>query len=100
MSVRHCVRTGTTLGRPLVRAGGALGQLPLVAEQVPEKVVAPLRRRCAPGDFDAAGDRVGALARAELVLPAEALLRDAGCLRFRADIRCRPGAMGLAKRVA
>ena len=35
------------LGDPLLRAGRALGQLPLEAEQVLEEVVAPLRRRLA-----------------------------------------------------
>jgi hypothetical protein len=40
--VRHRVRAGVMLGRPLVGAGRALGQFPFVAEQVPEEVVAPL----------------------------------------------------------
>ena len=44
---------------------GLLRQLPLVAEEVLEEAVAPLRRRRGPGDLEAAGDRVRALAGAE-----------------------------------
>ncbi len=41
---------------------GALGELPLVAEEDLEVAVAPLGRPVGPGDLEAAGDRVGALA--------------------------------------
>ena len=82
--VGHRAVAGAVLRPPLVRAGRALRQFPLVAEQVLEEVVAPLRRRGGPGDFQAAGDRVAALAGAEAVLPAEALLLEAGRLRARA----------------
>src|SRR5207253_3522274 len=66
--------TGTVLRLPLVRARRALGQLPLVAEQDPEEAAVPRGRRVGPGDLEAAGDRVGALAGAVRALPAQALL--------------------------
>ena len=72
-----------------MRTGRALRQFPFVAEQVLEEVVAPLRGRGGPGDFQAAGDRVGAFARAEAVLPAEALLLEAG--RFGLGPTCDAG---------
>src|ERR1039458_1676915 len=74
---------------PLMRAGRALGQFPFVAEQVPEEVVAPLRWRRAPDDFQAAADRVAAFAAAIGVLPAEALLLDGGAFGLGADILAR-----------
>ena len=89
--IRHGVGGCSALGLPLVRAGRALGQLPFEAEQVLEVVVAPLRGRGRPGAFQPAGDRVVALAGAEAVLPAEALLLDACTLGLRADIRARIG---------
>ena len=92
---------GAVLRLPLVRAGRALGQLPLVAEQVLEEAVVPLRRRRRPGDLEAAGDRVAALAGAEAVLPAEALLLERGALGLRADVAVGVGrAVGLAEGVA
>ena len=45
--VGNSARASVTLGLPLVRAGRTLGQFPFVAEQVVEKVVAPLGWRCA-----------------------------------------------------
>ena len=47
-----------------------------------------------------AGDRVGALAGAEAVLPAEALLLDGAALGLGADVVGVDGAVGLAERVA
>src|SRR5512137_1095243 len=89
------------LGFPLMRTGRALGQFPFVAEQVPEEVVAPLRWRRGPDDFQAAADRVTPFAAAKGVFPAEALLFDAGALGFGADILVRiGGAVGLAERVS
>ena len=61
---RGWCRAGAVLGLPLPRAGGALGQLPLEAEQVLQELVRPLRRGLRPGDLEATGDRVGALAGA------------------------------------
>src|ERR1043166_2338082 len=48
------------LGLPLLGAGRALGQLPLVLEQVLEEVVAPAGRRLRPGHLWTARDRIGA----------------------------------------
>ena len=79
--MRHGAGASAVLRLPLMRAGRALREFPLVAEQVLEVVVAPLRRRRGPGDFQAAGDRVSALAGAEFVRPAQALLVDARPLR-------------------
>src|ERR1700679_849642 len=82
-----------------MRTGRALGQLPLVAKEVREEVVAPLGRRRGPGNFETAGVGIAPLSGAEAALPAEALLLDGGGLRFRADIACGARAMGLAERV-
>jgi hypothetical protein len=81
--MRHGAGAGAILRLPLMRAGRALGQFPFVAEQVLEEVVAPLRGRGGPGDFQAAGDRVAAFAGAKAVLPAQALLLEAGRFRLR-----------------
>ena len=48
-----------------MRTGRALGQFPVVFEQILEIVVAPLRRRRGPSDFQAAADRVAAFAALE-----------------------------------
>ena len=88
------------LGDPLLRARRALGQLPLEAEEVLEEVVAPPRRRLGPGDLEAAGDRVPALAGAEAVLPAQALLLERGRLRLGAEVVGGRRAVGLAEGVA
>src|SRR5689334_13075696 len=97
MGVRDGARARAILRPPLMRAGRALGQFPFIAEQVCEEIVAPLRRRRAPGNLQAAGDRVLALAGAELAAPAEALLLDAGAFRLRAHQLCIAGAVGLAE---
>src|SRR6202011_2632901 len=70
---------------PLMRTRPTLRQFPFVAEQVREEVVAPLRRRRGPNDFQAAADRVPAFARSKFALPAEALLLDAGRFRLGPD---------------
>src|SRR6202162_5944332 len=93
VGIRHCSGARATLRRPLVRTGWALRQLPFIAEQVAEEVVAPLRRRTAPGNFQAAGDRVTTFAGAKAALPAEALLLDAGSFRLRAH-QCGFGRTG------
>src|ERR1700758_1596589 len=81
-------------------AGRTLRQFPFVAEQVREEVVAPLRRRGGPGNFQAAADGVTAMAFAEFILPTEALLLDAGTLWFGAYIISRNGsAVSFAERV-
>src|SRR4029079_1019965 len=68
--------------------------------QVVEEVVAPLRRCLRPGDFGAAGDGVGAYARAVLAFPAEALILDRSAFRLGADQRGITRAVGLAEAVA
>ena len=62
VGVGHGALGRGVLGRPLLRAGGARRQLPLVVEQVVEVAVVPLRRVVGPGALEPAGDRVGALA--------------------------------------
>jgi hypothetical protein len=83
-----------------VGARRALRELPLEAEQVLEEVVVPLGRLGGPGALEAAGDGVDALAGAERVGPAEALLRDVRTLGLRADVGVGGGAVGLAEGVA
>src|SRR5580693_6938582 len=78
VGIGHCTGARASLRLPLVRTGRALRQLPFVAEQVPEEVVAPLRRRAGPGNLQAAGDRVATFAGAKAAAPAKALLLDAG----------------------
>src|SRR5437879_12558342 len=86
---------------PLMRAGRALGQFPFVAEQVREEVVAPLRWRRGPDDFQAAADRVAAFAASIGAFPAESLLLDGGAFGLGADILARVGgAVRLAERVS
>src|SRR5207237_6499715 len=99
VGIRNRAGAGASLRFPLMRARGALRQLPFVAEQVLEVVVAPLRGRGGPRDFQAAGDRVTALARAERAPPAEALLLDAGRLGVKPHMGLRAGTVGLAARV-
>ena len=71
------------LGDPLLGAAGARGELPLVAEEDLEEAVAPLGRPVGPGDLEAAGDRVGALAAAVGAQPAQALRLQRGALGLR-----------------
>jgi len=101
MGIRHGGGRGGVLRLPLLGAAGALGQLPLVTEQGLEVTVVPLDGLGGPGALDAAADGVGALAGAEAVLPAQALLLNARRLRFAADILARIGrTVGLAEGVA
>ena len=98
--VGHGAGAGVALRLPLVRAGRALRQLPLVAEQVLEVADVPLRRRRRPGAFEAAGDGVRADAALEAAPPAEAQLLDVGAFGLRADDGRVAGAVGLAEGVA
>src|SRR3984893_4370718 len=84
---------------PLMRTGRTLGQLPFVAEQVREEVVAPLRWRRGPDDFQAAGDRVTPFARAIFARPAEALLLDVAAFRLWTHQCGIAGAVGFAEGV-
>src|SRR5208282_3852689 len=66
-----------------------------------KEVVAPLRWRLGPDDFQAAADCVTAFAAAIGVLPAEPLLLDGCAFGLGADIFARIGsAVGLAERVS
>ncbi|MCY1172105.1 hypothetical protein D9M73_122340 [compost metagenome] len=98
MRVGHVFRR--ILGDPLMRARRALGQFPLMAEQVVEKQVGPFGRLLRPGHFQAAGDGVGTIAAAIAVGPAQTLLLDARTFGFGADILVgHGGTMRLAERV-
>ena len=74
------------LRRPLPGPGGALDELPLIVEEVVEVASGPGRGRGGPRAFQSTGDRVGTLAGAEAVFPAEALLLDGSGLRRRPDV--------------
>src|ERR1700722_8880517 len=88
------------LRRPLLSSGRALGQLPVKLEQVFEEVVAPLRRCCSPGDFQATADRVSAMTFSILVLPPEALLMNVSAFRLGAYVISGNGrAVGFAERM-
>ena len=98
VSVRHRVRGCGIRRNPLPRAGRALHQIPVVAEQRREETVVPPRRGGCPGTLEPAGDRVIARAAAEGVLPAEALLLDARAFGFATDVLVRVGGtVGLAE---
>src|SRR5216684_671673 len=99
MCIRHRSVACAIFRCPLMRTGRTLRQFPFVAEQVREEVVAPLRRRRGPNDFQAAADRVSAFARAKFALPAETLLFDAGGFWLRAHECRRASAMCFAERV-
>ena len=96
--VRHVFRR--VLGHPLVGAGRRLLQLPLEAEQVLEELVAPQRRGLGPGDLQAGGDGVGALAAAMAVGPAQPLQLEVGRFGLDADVLGAGRAVGLAEGVA
>src|ERR1017187_601047 len=91
VGIGNGVRSSPALGSPLVRAGGALRELPLKAEQVLQVVVGPLGWGGGPGALQPAADRIDAFAAAKRVFPAEALLLDAGGLGCGADILARVG---------
>ena len=95
---RHVLRR--VLGDPLVGAGRRLLQLPFEPEQVLEELVAPQRGRLRPGDLDARGDGVAALAAAEPVVPAQALLFQFARFRFGPHVVGGAGTMRLAEGMA
>ena len=98
--VRHRLGGLGILRRPLLGAGGALRQLPVVLEEVLEEAVVPRRRLLRPGALETARERVDAVAVADVVSPAEALLLDRGGLRLRAEVLRPDCTVGLAERVA
>src|SRR5262249_60928234 len=98
--MRHGAGAIAVFRLPLMRAGRALREFPLVAEQVLEVVVAPLRGRRGPGDFQAAGDRVSSHAGTEFVSPAKALLGDFSRFGIRSTIGISGGSVRLAEAMA
>ena len=89
MRIRHGPLASAVLGLPLVRAGRALGQLPLVAKQGVEVAVVPSYRGRGPSAFEATGDGVNTLAAAESVCPAKALFSDVSAFWLGSDILLR-----------
>ena len=86
---------------PLPSSCGALGEFPVVAVQMIQVAAGPAGGCLGPSAFQAAGNRVARVARAVAVLPAEALIFDAGSLGFGAHVFVGIGrAVCLAKRVA
>src|SRR6266481_6648308 len=69
-----------------MRTGWALGQFPVVAEEVGEEIVAPLGWRLGPNDFQAAADGVSTKTLTKFILPSEALVLDVGAFWFGADV--------------
>ena len=88
------------LGHPLMGTGRALGQFPLIVEQVLEEVIAPLGRSLGPGHFQAGTDGVATDAAAEAALPAHALVFQALAFRFTAHVLGVACTVGLAEGVA
>src|ERR1035441_3893085 len=84
--IRHRTVACAIFRRPLMRTGRTLRQFPFVAEQVREEVVAPLRRRRGPSDFQTATDGVTTKTFAKFILPSEALILDVGTFWFGAYI--------------
>src|ERR1700683_1373392 len=101
VSIRHRARACVTFWLPLVRASRALGQFPLVFEQVLEEVVTPFCRRAGPGNFQAAGNGVARNARGVSACPAEALLFNRRAFGLSSHVWLgRGGSVRLAKSVA
>src|SRR5690242_10631736 len=100
MGIGNGGRRRTVLGNPLVLTGGALRELPFIAEQVFQEVLVPFCRIGRPGALQSAGEGVGTLAGAILVFPAQALLFDGGALRFATDIAFRTGTVSLSERMS
>jgi hypothetical protein len=88
------------LGPPLLGAGRALRELPLVLEEQVEVAGVPLRRVDRPRALEARGDGVLRLALAVLVDPAELAGVHRAALRLRADERGVAAAVRLAEGVA
>src|SRR5579872_6190916 len=86
MSIRHRTIACAIFRCPLMRAGRTLCQLPIVFEEVGKEIVAPLRWRRGPCDFQAATDGVSAKTFAKFILPPETLILDGGAFWFVAHI--------------
>ena len=99
VGVRDRALALAVLRPPLVRTSRTLGQLPLVAEQMREEAVAPLRGRRRPGDLEPAADGVAPNACAVAAFPAQALRLERSRLGVGTDVGRGAGAVSLAKRV-
>src|SRR5579872_747869 len=100
MSIRHRTIACAIFRCPLMRAGRTLCQLPFVLKQVGKEIVAPLRWRRGPSDFQAATDGVSAKTFAKFILPSETLILDVGAFWFVAHILSgNGGAVRLAEGV-
>src|ERR1700735_4451475 len=100
MRIGHCSLACAIFRCPLMRTSRTLRQLPFVAEQVGEEVVAPLGRRRGPNNFQSTPDRVTTMTFAKFILPSEALILDAGAFWFVAHILCgHASTVGFAKGV-
>ena len=100
MRIRHRIRERAIGGDPLMRAGGACGQHPVMVHQVLKIIIVPLGRIGGPSTFNAAGDGIAAHASAEAVLPAKAHLFHRRRFRLRAHIARGASAMALAEGMA
>src|SRR5438477_3466394 len=100
MRIGHLVPGRGIRGSVLLRTGGARRQLVVVLEEVLQVPVVPLRRLVGPRTLEPAGDRVGALAAATAVFPAEAQRLDGRSLGFGTDAVRTDGTMAFAERVA
>ena len=85
---------------PLPGACRAFDQIPVVVEEHVEVAHIPLGRPGRPGPFEAAADRISALAAPETALPAEALLLYWGAFRFGTDMGRGRRAMAFSESVA
>src|SRR5665811_1099403 len=100
VGVRYGGGCGGISRNPLPRTGRALHQIPVIAEQRLEEAVVPGHRGRCPSALQPAGDRIAGLPAAKGVLPAEALLLEAGTFGFATNVLVRiGGTMGLAERV-
>ena len=97
MSLWRHVRLVYILWLPLERASGALHKFPLIAEQHIKIAIVPFDRVWRPCAFDAAGDRVIAMANTELALPPKPLFGDVAAFRLCTNHRRVTRTVALAK---
>ena len=88
------------LRMPLVRACGALGELPFVAKEHVKVAVVPCDGVGLPSTFDTAGGGVHTFAAFKLIDPAQALLLNRRAFWLRAYQALKACAMRFAKGVA
>src|ERR1700723_4105275 len=94
MCIRHRSAACAIFRCPLMPPSRALFQFPFVAEQVREEVIAPLRRRSRPNDFQAAADSVTTKTFAKFILPSKTLILDVGTFWLGAYILSGNGSAG------